>query len=187
MSKKQEPGMAYDMSKLNKVFAILSIGLLITTFWVFLDDYIRPWKAVQLEALQIRQSKLKEKVEEAKKNIDQEKLSALESQLAQGQKDAEGRVDQISKVQAEMKAIERDIKQETIVNGRLNSMVSATTFKYEIANSHGDANAQSLLKTLRNFKKDFELSRDRMKMLESTMKEKTKLLDSLQAEKLQAE
>ncbi len=187
MSKKQEPGMAYDMSKLNKVFAILSIGLLITTFWVFLDDYIRPWKAVQLEALQIRQSKLKEKVEEAKKNIDQEKLSALESQLAQGQKDAEGRVDQISKVQAEMKAIDRDIKQETIINGRLNSMVSATTFKYEIANSHGDANAQSLLKTLRNFKKDFEVSRDRMKMLESTMKEKTKLLDSLQAEKLQAE
>lgn len=187
MSKKQEPGMAYDMSKLNKVFAILSIGLLITTFWVFLDDYIRPWKAVQLEALQIRQSKLQEKVEEAKKNIDQEKLAELEAQLAQGQKDAEGRSDQISKIQEEMNAIDRDIKQETIINGRLNSMVSATTFKYEIANTHGDANAKKLLKTLKDFKEDFEVSRDRMKMLESSMKEKTKLLDSLQSEKLQAE
>src|SRR5690606_8146853 len=103
MSKKHEPGMAYDMSKLNKIFAFLSVALLITTFWVFLDDYIRPWKAVQLEAMQIRQQKLKEKVEEANKAIDQEKLVALEEELAQGKEAVAQRHDQIAKIEAEIK------------------------------------------------------------------------------------
>ena len=52
MKKKIEPGMAYNMDKLNKVFAFLSVVFLITVFWVFLDDYTRPWKKYQLEALQ---------------------------------------------------------------------------------------------------------------------------------------
>ena len=58
MSKKTEPGMAYDMKKLNKVFAFLAVGFLVSVFWVFLDDYTRPWKKYQLEALKIRNEKV---------------------------------------------------------------------------------------------------------------------------------
>tara|TARA_R110000868_G_scaffold99206_5_gene273166 strand:+ start:2386 stop:5208 length:2823 start_codon:yes stop_codon:yes gene_type:complete len=187
MSKKQEPGMAYDMSKLNKIFAFLSVGLLITTFWVFLDDYIRPWKAVQLEAMQIRRGKLQEKVEEAKKAIDQEKLAELQAQLAEGEEAAKQRQAEIAALEVEINKIDKDIKEETITNGRLNSMVSATTFKYEIANSHGDSNAKELLATLHDYKEKFEISRDRMKGLEATIKAKNKKLDSLRAEIIQAE
>ena len=59
---KHEPGMAYDMEKLNKVFAFLSVIFLITVFWVFLDDYTRPWKKVQLDALKIKREKIQEKI-----------------------------------------------------------------------------------------------------------------------------
>lgn len=187
MSKKQEPGMAYDMSKLNKIFAFLSIGLLITTFWVFLDDYIRPWKAVQLEAMQIRKQKLQEKVEEANKAIDQQKLEELEKQLAEGQEKVVERQEQITKIEAEIKLIDRDIKEETITNGRLNSQVSATTFKYDVANSHGDPNTAKILKTLHQFKEQFEASRDRMKQLESEMKAKSNELVMLREEVLAAQ
>ena len=58
MSKKHEPGMAYDMKKLNKVFAFLSIIFLAVTFWVFLDDFVRPWKAVQLKGMKVKQALL---------------------------------------------------------------------------------------------------------------------------------
>src|SRR5690606_8569344 len=155
MSKKHEPGMAYDMSKLNKIFAFLSVGLLITTFWVFLDDYLRPWKAVQLEAMQIRNQKLQERVEEASKNIDQQKLEELEVQLAEGKKAQQTRQDEIARLEAEIKQIERDIKEETITNGRLNSQVAATTFKYEITNTAGKPEARELLKKLHDFKAAF--------------------------------
>lgn len=186
MSKKQEPGMAYDMSKLNKIFAFLSIGLLITTFWVFLDDYIRPWKAVQLEAMQIRKQKLQEKVEEANKAIDQQKLEELEKELAEGQEKVTERQDQIVKIEAEIKVIDRDIKEETITNGRLNSQVSATTFNYDVANSHGDPSTPKLLKTLHQLKEKFEASRDRMKQLEENMKAKTNELTMLREEVIAA-
>ena len=58
MSKKHEPGMAYDMKTLNKVFAFLSIIFLAVTFWVFLDDFVRPWKAVQLKGMKVKQAKI---------------------------------------------------------------------------------------------------------------------------------
>ena len=77
MKKKIEPGMAYNMEKLNKVFAFLSVVFLITVFWVFLDDYTRPWKKYQLEALQLKQQKISEKVQKAEAEIDQKKLEEI--------------------------------------------------------------------------------------------------------------
>ena len=54
--------MAYDTNKLNKVFAFLSVLFLVTVFWVFLDDYMRPWKAVQIEGMKIKREKLQKKI-----------------------------------------------------------------------------------------------------------------------------
>ena len=64
-----EPGMAYNMQKLHKVFAFLSVLFLITVFWVFLDDYSRPWKKVQLDAMQIKRGKLEAKIAQEKKSV----------------------------------------------------------------------------------------------------------------------
>lgn len=186
MSKKQEPGMAYDMSKLNKIFAFLSVGLLITTFWVFLDDYIRPWKAVQLEAMQIRQGKLEEKIEKAKGAINNDKLAELETKLEEGKSAVSKRHDEIARIQNEISLIDKDILEERITNGRLNSKVSATTFKYEVANSHGDSTAPKLLEQLTSYKQAFEVSRDRIKTLENSSKQKNKELDDLRAEVIAA-
>ena len=84
MKKKIEPGMAYDMEKLNKVFAFLAVVFLITVFWVFLDDYTRPWKQYQLEALQIKNQKISENVKKAQAEIDQGKLEKINKQIEAG-------------------------------------------------------------------------------------------------------
>ena len=85
MKKKIEPGMAYNVEKLNKVFAFLSVVFLITVFWVFLDDYTRPWKKYQLEALQIKQQKITEKVKKAESEIDQNKRADINLQIKAGE------------------------------------------------------------------------------------------------------
>ncbi len=71
---KLEPGMAYNTKKLNKLFAVLSVLFFITIIWVFLDDYIKPWKAVQIKALDVKRQVLSEQIAEEDKNIDPEKL-----------------------------------------------------------------------------------------------------------------
>ena len=91
MKKKIEPGMAYNMDKLNKVFAFLSVVFLITVFWVFLDDYTRPWKKYQLEALQLKQQKISEKVQKAEAEIDQKKLEEINAQILEGEELAKKR------------------------------------------------------------------------------------------------
>ena len=73
--------MAYEMKKLNKVFAFLSVLLLVTVGWVFLDDYLRPWKKVQIEAQNIKRKKLQVKIDAANKKINTENLEKLEKQF----------------------------------------------------------------------------------------------------------
>ena len=78
MTKKHEPGMAYDMKKLNKVFAFLSFLLLVTVGWMFLEDYMRPWKGWQIKAQGIKKEKIRKEILEAEKKIDKKKLAKLE-------------------------------------------------------------------------------------------------------------
>ena len=67
MSENKEPGMAFNMPKLHKIMAVLSFIFFVTTIWVFLDDYIRPWKGYQVEALQIKRRHTEEAIKLASK------------------------------------------------------------------------------------------------------------------------
>ena len=163
--------MAYDMKKLNKLFAFLSILALMTVVWVFLDDYLRPWKTYQLEAMQIKKEKLQQKLEEEQKTIDQAKLKSLETSLEKARELVAQKRRDISSIEKNLIRIEKDIKGETIVNGRLNSKVAATTFKYEHAQSvHDKKKIKKYFKMLRDYKKGFAESKDRMKSLQSNQK-----------------
>lgn len=162
--KKHDPGMAYDTKKLNKVFAFLSILFLMVVVWVFLDDYIRPWKAVQIEALKIKQEKLKEQYEVADKDINKEKLASLKGELKTARKDVADHRAEINRLEKEIFKLQKFLKEETITSGVLNSNVSATNFKYEQAQlHHNDRAAKKYFSMLTEYKKDFAASKDRMK------------------------
>ena len=128
MEPKKNSGMAYNMNKLNRLFFILSIAFLLTVLWVFLDDYLRPWKAVQIEALKIEQEQNQKMIEQAKSKIDQKQLAQMKKKLATAKKAVSLRKEEIEKVEKKIKAVRVKIKAETIVSGRLNSTVAATRF-----------------------------------------------------------
>ena len=182
MSNENEPGMAYNTKKLNKVFFFLSLAFLMTVLWVFLDDYIRPWKSFQIKAMKIEREAISQKIQEAKKELDEKKLEELRADLVKANKTVAARKENIEKLKKEVARIGVKIKDETIVNGRLNSFVSATTFKWEKAHAHHKPGAKKLFKTLQNLKKDFALSKDRMKQLTEKEKSKERELSGLYAE-----
>lgn len=189
MSKKQEPGMAYDMKKLNKVFAFFSLAFLVAVIWVFLDDYIRPWKAIQVEAMNIEKDKIAKKIAAEEKVINQEKLTQLEKQLEDAEKAVAAKHEEIKKFEDEKQILLRDIKNETIINGKLNSDVAALTFNWEQAHANHSPSADSLYEQLTSKKKLFAESKDRMKALQalekknnSKIEESKKLITSTQKE-----
>ena len=184
MKKKLEPGMAYDTAKLNKLFAFLSLLFLMTVFWVFLDDYIRPWKKVQLDAMKIREESIAKQIEEEKKKVDEVKVKELETNIAEGQKLVLQRKSEIEALEKQLSVQDRNFQDETIVNGILNAEIGEVNFNYEIAESHGDKTAQKLFKDLRELKGKFELSRDRLKFIQAEQKKIRGQINNLKAEVL---
>lgn len=172
MTEKHEPGMAYDMKKLNKVFAFISVLLLVTVGWVFLDDYLRPWKKVQIEAEAIKQKKIQEKIDEEAKKINQEQLTKLEGELKSYEADLAKKDQDLKKAKKEIAIIDGKIKAETIVNGVLNANVTETIFKYETAHAQHSPLADGLFIEMRRLKGEFAQSVDKLKKLKAQSKEK---------------
>ena len=182
MTKKHEPGMAYDMENLNKVFAFLSVLLLVTVGWVFLDDYLRPWKKVQIEAQSIKRKKLQEKIDVANKKISGEKLEEFKKELSLEKQNLAQKHDQVEVAKDKIHQIKGKLKAENIINGVLNAIVGETQFKYETAHDHHKPEAVDLFKKLRKLKAEFSVSRDRLKQYKEDEKEAKKNLAALYAQ-----
>ncbi len=182
MSQHNEPGMAYNMKKLNKIFAILSVLFLVTVVWVFLDDYLRPWKAVQIEAMKIKRDKLSAQIEENEKSIDKAKLESLQGELAKAEEIVATRKKEVAATTAELAIVDKDLKDENIINGTLNAQVSAHQFEYGEALNHHSPHANDLLAKLEDEKRRFSESRERLKALQSKEKELKTKLETLREE-----
>jgi mono/diheme cytochrome c family protein len=176
MTEKHEPGMAYDMKKLNKVFAFLSVLLLVTVGWVFLDDYLRPWKKVQIEAEAIKQKKLEEKINEEAKKINDKQLAELEGALKSYQADLSKKDKDIKDANKEILVVLGKIKAEDIKNGVLNANLTETVFKYETAHDKHKPNADELFADMRRLKGEFAESGNRLKELKANLAEKNRKL-----------
>ncbi len=171
MSESKEPGMAFQMTKLHKVMAVLSFIFFVTTVWVFLDDYIRPWKAIQVEAQQIKRRHTEEAIKAAKKEIDSKKLAELQANLGKGKDIVASRKKEISKTEDELKAVLTKIKAQTIKNGTSNGDVSAINFQYETAQKeHNAKEAEKKLAELLKLKAEFSQGKDNLKAYQAEEK-----------------
>jgi len=183
MSKKLEPGMAFDMKKLHKVFALMSILALLTVLWVFLDDYLRPWKAIQVKAIRMERAKIEDKIKIEQAAIDKDKLKQLKLELANAKKIVSSRTSKINQIKKAKSYLLIKIKEETITNGVLNSKVSALNFDYNQAMVHKDKKkSKELLKKLVASKKLFAESNDRKKLYSGKEKAFKKNILDLQKE-----
>lgn len=187
MSKKNEPGMAYDMQKLNKVFAFLSVIFLITVIWLFLDDYLRPWKAVQLEARQIKRQKLAESIKDFDNDLDKEKLAKIDEEIEQSKIEVSKREDKIKEVQSELAKVEKNLKSETLLNGTLSAEVSELQFNYGQAYAKKKRSEKGLFATMTKTKKRFAESSDRMRALNTKKDDLNERITKLRKEVIEAE
>lgn len=187
MSRKNEPGMAYDMTKLNKVFAFVSVIFLITVIWVFLDDYLRPWKAVQLEAMQIRRERITQSLEDFQRNLDQKKLEEVQLQIETANAVIGTREEDIKALDEEMMTIARDLKSETLISGTLSAQVSQLQFQYGDAFSKKKASKVKIFEKLQNEKRLFAESQDRLRGFQNQEADLNAKIAALKAEATEAE
>src|SRR5205085_10258250 len=76
-----------SMKKLNWIFAISSLVLLVTTAWIVMYDYVRGWKWFQLEFMRIQQERIESDLKAADDAVLQQHLVDLDKQMRQAEKD----------------------------------------------------------------------------------------------------
>lgn len=185
---KREPGMAFDIKFLNKIFAVISVVFLLVTIWMIFDDYIRPWKAVQVKALDIEKQKIKEKIKEIDGSIDGNKLKEIKAKIAAAEKGLEGRKAEVDKVNDKILEIQRKIYVQNMVNGVNGSQAAAYQFKYEHAlmENHPDQ-AKKLKVTFDEYKKKEVEGKDALKGFQAQETAANEELKKIEATKIEAE
>jgi preprotein translocase subunit SecF len=126
---KREPGMAYDTKVLNKVFAVVSVLFLLTVIWMVFDDYIRPWKAIQVKAMDIQKQKTQAKIKEIEGTLDKAQIEEIEARIAEGEKKVAAQKETIEKINEEIAEIQRKIYVQNMVNGVNGSQAAAYQLK----------------------------------------------------------
>lgn len=176
---KLEPGMAYNTKVLNKVFAVLSIVFMLSVVWMMLDDFIRPWKAYQVKAIQLKKEFLQKQLQNADKEINKKELEKIEKELEKAQIDAQQQNGKITELQKEVDHLNGPIKLWTIKNGQANSNVTALTFQAEMAQDQGKTNAKKLMEQLKDWKAKFKIISNTLKEYEQLQKAKKAEIDTL--------
>jgi cbb3-type cytochrome oxidase cytochrome c subunit len=185
---KREPGMAYDTNVLNKIFAVISVCFLLVVIWMVFDDYIRPWKAVQVKALDIEKQKTQEKIKEIEGSIDSEKLKEVKASIVAAEKEIEGRKTELDKLNEEKAEIQRKIYVQNMVNGVNGSQAAAYQFKYEhaLVEKHFD-DAKELKETFQEYKKKEIEGKDNLKGLQAAEGKVDEKIKQLVASRTEAE
>jgi mono/diheme cytochrome c family protein len=185
---KREPGMAYDTKVLNKIFAITSVVFLLVTVWMIFDDYIRPWKAVQVKALDIEKRKIQEKIKEIDGSIDGAKLKEIKAQIAASEKSLEGHKKQIDEINNKVNDIRKKIYVQNMSNGVNGSQAAAYQFQYEhaLTEKHFD-DSKKLKKSFDEYKKKEMEGKDRLKGLQAEEAEALKQIAEIEIDKTTAE
>jgi mono/diheme cytochrome c family protein len=144
--KKNEPGMAYNMKTLNKVFAVLSVIFLFSTIWMVLDDFIRPWKAIQVKSLEIKKQVLTEKVKSMEDSIDGEQVRELQEKIENAKKGLADKEDELEDLEEKLTEAQRKVYVQNMRKGIASSQRNATQFQYEHAVIKGKKNKAKKLK-----------------------------------------
>ena len=185
---KREPGMAYDTKVLNKIFAVISVIFLFVIIWMVFDDYIRPWKAVQVKALDIEKQKILEKIKEIDGSIDSEKLNEVKASIVAAEKALESHKDAIDAANKEISEVQRKIYVQNMVNGVNGSQAAAFQFKYEHAKMENHPEQAAKLKVkFDDFKKKEIEGKDNLKALQADESAAQKKLAAILAVKTNAE
>src|SRR5262245_50339909 len=97
----RDPQMAERTQKLNVLFAVTSIGMLIAFSMMVWEDYDREWKKHQISFNRLEIQQTQKQRDEALGKVAADKRKALEDQIAKGQQEMAGRRAEIDKARAE--------------------------------------------------------------------------------------
>ena len=141
MAEKKGVGHAYNVDFLNVVFAASSIFLFLSVIWMVWDDYDREWKSTQRQFSELEYQVTQANLERAGREIDQTKLTQLQSSLAAAQKNVEGNQAKVDELRQQMAALEPRLARESQDYQFAKATYDQDRYDFEASRAAGASNA----------------------------------------------
>jgi predicted nucleic acid-binding Zn-ribbon protein len=188
---KNEPGRDPEMvgrtGKLNVVFALTSIGLLIVLSLMVWVDYDRPWKKYQTEFATLETKRTEDLIQQSTSKVDAARKQQIEAALAKGAQDAAAHTTEIDKAEGEKRTVD-DEWYRIDQNFRFTkAKIDVARFAYEDAAHAGRGSADGKKKTLDDLERRWSELRTQLEDVNARRAAAAARIADLQKTKLDAE
>lgn len=183
----RDPEMVRRTQKLNLVFALSSIALLLALSLMVWADYDREWKKYQLRFNQLEVRLTRQQIEEALGKVDAARRQELEAAIARGREEEGARSAEIRKAEEEVARL----------NGRwyavdqnyrfTKARIDVARYEYEEAAHRGRRDAEKNLRDLRELEDQWRSHRLELEKVIAERDAAQARLDALEATRQQAE
>jgi cytochrome c2 len=152
----RDPEMVRRTNLLNVVFALTSIGLLVTFSLMVWFDYAREWKQHQVRFNQMDRELTDKQIKELDDKLDAARRQQIEAQLAQGRQEAEQRRGEISRLENEINGLEGEEYRVDQDYRFTKAEIDVARYEYEEAEQHKSSRAAARQKRLRDLERRWD-------------------------------
>ena len=141
MAEKKGVGHAYNIDFLNVVFAASSMFLFVAVIWMVWDDYDREWKNTQRQFADLEYQVTQASLEQTSRNVDQNKLQQLETDLTAAQQAMTSNQAKIDELQQPLREIDARLARESQDFQFAKATYDQDRYDFEVARAAGASDA----------------------------------------------
>lgn len=188
---KNEPGRDPEMvgrtGKLNMVFALTSIALLIVVSLMVWVDYDRPWKKYQTEFATLETKRTEDQIQQSTSKVDGARKQQIEAALAKGEQDAAAQAQEIGKAEDEKQEIDDEWYRVDQDFRFTKARIDVARFEYEDAAHKGRGSSGGKKKALDDLEQQWNALRTKLEDVNARRAAAAARIAELQKTKLDAE
>ena len=135
----------YNMSRLNRIFAVSSLILFISMAWMVWDDYNRPFKGYQREFFRLAAERSRAALQAEQEKLEKEgELERLEADLARAEEALSSREQELARENESLEALEARFHREEQDYSFAKSILDTRRFEFENSREiHGAEHEES--------------------------------------------
>ena len=188
---KPEPGRDQEMArrteKLNVLFALSSIGLLLTFSLMVWADYDREWKRYQKKWNELDVQYTQKQIQEALGKEGADRHKAIQAEMARGEQEIAAQSVQVAKAQSDIKDLDADWYAVDQDFRFTKAKIDVARYKYEEAAHHGSSGAAAKKAELERLEREWLGHRLKLEEIEARRASAQARLADLRKTRLEAE
>lgn len=134
---KVAPGHAHNIGRLNVIFAVSSVLLLLATLWMIWFDYSREWKGYQRQFVQMERELTARQMQEAQQGINQADLQGVQTQLQEAVAALADQQAALDTLEAEISGLDNRRTLADIREREIKAVYDSDKFYYEETQERG--------------------------------------------------